>query len=67
MKERLLIFAVEAGGKTSEKGRAAAERLVNEMVQEKLRGDALQIEMQNKYIHVRFEQEQEPGHALMSD
>mmetsp|Transcript_52408 Transcript_52408/g.114369 ORF Transcript_52408/g.114369 Transcript_52408/m.114369 type:complete len:596 (-) Transcript_52408:36-1823(-) len=37
--ERLLIFSVDAGSKTSEKGRAAAERLVNEMVQEKLRGD----------------------------
>lgn len=31
--ERLLIFSVDAGSKTSEKGRAAAERLVNEMVQ----------------------------------
>ncbi|CAE7273642.1 unnamed protein product [Symbiodinium sp. KB8] len=37
--ERLLIFSVDSGSKTSEKGRAAAERLVNEMIQEKLRGD----------------------------
>lgn len=32
--ERLLIFSVDAGSKTSDKGRAAAERLVNEMVQD---------------------------------
>ncbi|CAJ1329153.1 unnamed protein product [Effrenium voratum] len=31
--ERLLIFSVDSGSKTSEKGRAAAERLVNEMIQ----------------------------------
>eukprot|EP00435_Cladocopium_sp_Y103_P046397 s787_g13.t1 len=39
LERRLLIFSVDAGSKTSEKGRAAAERLVNEMIQEKLRGD----------------------------
>ncbi|CAE8583178.1 unnamed protein product [Polarella glacialis] len=37
--ERLLIFGVDAGTKTGLKGRAAAERLVNEMIQDKLRGD----------------------------
>ena len=31
-----MIFAVDAGSKTSDKGRAAAERLVNEMVQDDL-------------------------------
>lgn len=37
--ERLLIFGSEAGSKESPTGRMAAERLVNEMVQEKLQGD----------------------------
>jgi len=37
--ERLLIFSADAGSKASNVGRAAAERLVNEMVQEKLRDD----------------------------
>merc|ERR1712045_268703 len=37
--ERLIIFSHNAGSKTSDKGRMAAERLVNEMIQEKLRGD----------------------------
>merc|ERR1719291_1014950 len=37
--ERLIIFSHEAGSKTSSTGRMAAERLVNEMVQEKLRDD----------------------------
>jgi len=37
--ERLLIFSADAGTKTSEQGRAAAERLVNELIQEKLRDD----------------------------
>merc|ERR1712083_22874 len=36
--ERLLIFGVDAGSKTSDSGRLAAERMVNEMVQEKLKG-----------------------------
>jgi len=35
--ERLIIFCHNAGSKTGTGGRAAAERLVNEMVQEKLR------------------------------
>merc|ERR1740121_1502073 len=37
--ERLIIFCHEAGSKTSSTGRMAAERLVNEMVREKLRDD----------------------------
>merc|ERR1712151_1376037 len=37
--ERLIIFGTDAGSKTSSKGRLAAERLVNEMIQEKLRND----------------------------
>merc|ERR1719282_2250491 len=37
--ERLLIFCHDPGTKTNPKGRMAAERLVNEMVQEKLRDD----------------------------
>eukprot|EP00932_Pfiesteria_piscicida_P007160 SRR837773.17150.p2 GENE.SRR837773.17150~~SRR837773.17150.p2 ORF type:complete len:535 (-),score=240.90 SRR837773.17150:118-1497(-) len=37
--ERLLIFSHDPGSKGSDKGRMAAERLVNELVQEKLRDD----------------------------
>merc|ERR1740123_2023854 len=37
--ERLLIFAADPGSKDSPVGRMAAERLVNELVQEKLRDD----------------------------
>merc|ERR1719507_479964 len=37
--ERLIIFGADAGSKTSSTGRMAAERLVNEMIQEKLRSD----------------------------
>merc|ERR1719492_167374 len=37
--ERLLIFSVDPGSKTSDKDRMAAERLINEMIQEKLRDD----------------------------
>eukprot|EP00419_Tripos_fusus_P078141 CAMPEP_0172935850 /NCGR_PEP_ID=MMETSP1075-20121228/221722_1 /TAXON_ID=2916 /ORGANISM="Ceratium fusus, Strain PA161109" /LENGTH=452 /DNA_ID=CAMNT_0013797211 /DNA_START=15 /DNA_END=1374 /DNA_ORIENTATION=- len=37
--ERLIIFSHDAGSKTSANGRMAAERLVNELVQEKLRDD----------------------------
>merc|ERR1719217_524243 len=37
--ERLIIFCHDAGSKVSDKGRMAAERLVNELVQEKLRDD----------------------------
>lgn len=37
--ERLLIFSVDAGSKTGTGGRMHAERLINEMIQEKLRGD----------------------------
>ncbi|CAE7863325.1 trmA, partial [Symbiodinium microadriaticum] len=37
--ERLCIFSHEAGSKVANTGRMAAERLVNELVQEKLRGD----------------------------
>eukprot|EP00927_Polykrikos_kofoidii_P035615 TRINITY_DN3016_c0_g3_i2.p1 TRINITY_DN3016_c0_g3~~TRINITY_DN3016_c0_g3_i2.p1 ORF type:complete len:669 (-),score=126.91 TRINITY_DN3016_c0_g3_i2:107-2113(-) len=37
--ERLIIFCVNPGSKTSNKGRMAAERLVNELIQEKLRDD----------------------------
>ncbi|CAK0867829.1 unnamed protein product, partial [Prorocentrum cordatum] len=37
--ERLLIFCHDPGTKTSPHGRMAAERLVNEMIQEKLRDD----------------------------
>jgi len=37
--ERLIIFCHDAGSKTGTTGRMAAERLVNEMIQEKLRDD----------------------------
>jgi len=37
--ERLIIFSADPGSKTSPNGRMAAERLVNEMIQEKLRDD----------------------------
>jgi len=37
--ERLIIFSQEVGSKVSNTGRMAAERLVNEMIQEKLRDD----------------------------
>merc|ERR1711944_288549 len=37
--ERLLIFCSDPGSKVSPQGRMAAERLVNELVQEKLRDD----------------------------
>merc|ERR1719460_1924757 len=37
--ERLIIFCHDAGSKSSTKGRMAAERLVNELIQEKLRDD----------------------------
>mmetsp|Transcript_51342 Transcript_51342/g.153527 ORF Transcript_51342/g.153527 Transcript_51342/m.153527 type:complete len:634 (+) Transcript_51342:33-1934(+) len=37
--ERLIIFSADPGSKTSPSGRMAAERLVNEMIQEKLRDD----------------------------
>jgi hypothetical protein len=37
--ERLLIFGHEAGSKTLAKGRALAERLVNDLIEEKLRRD----------------------------
>mmetsp|Transcript_41832 Transcript_41832/g.95971 ORF Transcript_41832/g.95971 Transcript_41832/m.95971 type:complete len:639 (-) Transcript_41832:74-1990(-) len=37
--ERLIIFSHDQGSKTSNNGRMAAERLVNELVQEKLKGD----------------------------
>jgi len=37
--ERLIIFCHDEGSKMSPKGRMAAERLVNEMIQEKLRDD----------------------------
>jgi len=37
--ERLLIFGANAGNKTDNGGRMHAERLVNELVQEKLRND----------------------------
>merc|ERR1719206_877035 len=37
--ERLIIFCHKAGDKTDPQGRMAAERLVNEMIQEKLRDD----------------------------
>jgi len=37
--ERLVIFCHNAGSKVSDKGRMAAERLVNDMIQEKLRDD----------------------------
>jgi len=37
--ERLLIFCADPGSKSSPRGRMAAERLVNEMIQEKLRDD----------------------------
>eukprot|EP00434_Breviolum_minutum_P005674 symbB.v1.2.004998.t1/scaffold288.1/size478366/28 len=38
--ERLLIFSNNPGSKAADGGRAHAERMVNEMVQEKLRGDS---------------------------
>jgi len=37
--ERLIIFSHESGSKVSPTGRMAAERLVNELVQEKIRDD----------------------------
>mmetsp|Transcript_83426 Transcript_83426/g.202286 ORF Transcript_83426/g.202286 Transcript_83426/m.202286 type:complete len:612 (-) Transcript_83426:255-2090(-) len=37
--ERLIIFSHDGGSKSSPTGRMAAERLVNEMIQEKLRDD----------------------------
>merc|ERR1719162_464849 len=37
--ERLIIFCHDSGSKSSPRGRMAAERLVNEMIQEKLRDD----------------------------
>lgn len=37
--ERLCIFSTDPGSKTSHHGRAAAERLVNDLIEEKLRGD----------------------------
>merc|ERR1719203_1771486 len=37
--ERLIIFSYDPGSKTASTGRMAAERLVNEMIQEKLRDD----------------------------
>merc|ERR1719210_2606117 len=37
--ERLIIFGADPGTKSSPTGRMAAERLVNEMIQEKLRDD----------------------------
>jgi len=37
--ERLIIFSADPGSKESDQGRMAAERLVNELVQEKLRDD----------------------------
>merc|ERR1719265_620617 len=37
--ERLIIFCHDAGSKVSSTGRAAAEKLVSELIQEKLRGD----------------------------
>lgn len=37
--ERLIIFSHDPGSKSSNTGRMAAERLVNDMIQEKLRGD----------------------------
>lgn len=37
--ERLLIFSNEAGSKVDPTGRMAAERLINELIQEKLRDD----------------------------
>merc|ERR1719343_1656866 len=37
--ERLIIFGADPGSKTASTGRMAAERLVNEMIQEKLRDD----------------------------
>mmetsp|Transcript_10193 Transcript_10193/g.31701 ORF Transcript_10193/g.31701 Transcript_10193/m.31701 type:complete len:619 (-) Transcript_10193:148-2004(-) len=37
--ERLIIFSADPGSKTGSTGRMAAERLVNEMIQEKLRDD----------------------------
>merc|ERR1719188_1250924 len=37
--ERLIIFSHDPGTKTGTEGRMAAERLVNELIQEKLRDD----------------------------
>jgi len=37
--ERLIIFSHDPGSKISNQGRMAAERLVNELIQEKVRGD----------------------------
>merc|ERR1719223_1267973 len=37
--ERLIIFSHDSGSKMSSAGRMAAERLVNEMIQEKLRDE----------------------------
>jgi len=37
--ERLIIFSCDPGSKVSPQGRMAAERLVNELIQEKLRDD----------------------------
>eukprot|EP00448_Togula_jolla_P013969 CAMPEP_0170578654 /NCGR_PEP_ID=MMETSP0224-20130122/5570_1 /TAXON_ID=285029 /ORGANISM="Togula jolla, Strain CCCM 725" /LENGTH=655 /DNA_ID=CAMNT_0010901635 /DNA_START=68 /DNA_END=2036 /DNA_ORIENTATION=+ len=37
--ERLLIFGANAGTKSGDGGRMHAERLINDMIQEKLRGD----------------------------
>merc|ERR1712151_245083 len=37
--ERLIIFSHDPGTKTGNTGRMAAERLVNELIQEKLRND----------------------------
>merc|ERR1712060_613496 len=37
--ERLIIFCHDPGSKTASTGRMAAERLVNEMIQEKLRDE----------------------------
>merc|ERR1719387_3491762 len=37
--ERLIIFSKDPGSKVSNTGRMAAERLVNEMIQEKLQND----------------------------
>jgi len=38
--ERLIVFSHDAGSKTSPSGRMAAERLVNELIQEKLKNDS---------------------------
>merc|ERR1719162_2562977 len=36
--ERLLIFSTEPGSKINPKGRMAAERMINDMIQQKLNG-----------------------------